>query len=115
MELMLSGGRYVPALSGGLVTVSGIDEICQRIIMKLTARRGFFVLLPEYGSRLHTLHTVKPSERASVAKMFAAEALADEQGLSVENAELSELPDNGLQLTLFLQYNGEPLTIRTKI
>lgn len=55
----------MPASAGGVETVSGAEETAVRITMKLTARRGGFPLLPDYGSRLYQLAQVKPSERES--------------------------------------------------
>ena len=46
MELELKNGRYVTA-DGAPATVSGAEELRQRILMKLCARRGSFLPLPE--------------------------------------------------------------------
>ena len=86
MELKLEQGRYVPG-AGGLLRVTGANEIAQRVMMKLTARRGGFAPLPEYGSALYTLlHTARPSEYETAAMQYIAQALADEAGLRVVHA-----------------------------
>ena len=51
MELMLRDGDYVRASGGGLKTVTGTEELLQRVLFQLSARRGSFPLLPEVGSR----------------------------------------------------------------
>ena len=69
-------------------------------------RRGSFALAPELGSKLHLLWREKGESRATAAKQYAAEALADEEGLSVTGMELAE--KNGfLELRVLLRYENE--------
>ena len=75
MELKLQDGRYVFDRSGALQTVEGREELLQRALMRLAARRGSFLPDPEYGSRLYLLGRLKPAQRAAAAKLYAAEAL----------------------------------------
>ena len=42
MELELQNGDYVPDGIGGVRRVSGREALAQRIIFRLTARRGSF-------------------------------------------------------------------------
>ena len=88
MERKLEQGRYVPS-SGGLSRVTGAEEIAQRVMMKLTARRGGFAPLPEYGSALHTLlHTARPGAYETAAMQYIAQALADEPEVTVTAVEV---------------------------
>lgn len=92
MELKLQHGRYVSAAGGQPARVSGPEETAQRVTMKLTAHRGGFAPLPEYGSRLHTLlYTARPSEYQTAAMQFIAEALAEEPDVTV--TDVSVRPD----------------------
>ena len=52
MELRLKDGKY-DSIGARLCTVSGAEELAQRVMMKLAARRGSFWPLPDYGSRLY--------------------------------------------------------------
>ena len=115
MELKLTDGSYAASGDGDLATVSGNAELIQRIAMRLTARRGQFAPAPDYGSRLYTLHGHHPSERESVAVQFAAEALAPERGLTVENVRITEIADGGLSLLVTVRAAEELLEIRTQI
>ena len=83
MELKLENGQYRMAHSGIPETVQGTEELLQQAQMRLAAKRGSFLPDPDYGSRLHRLGTLKPSQRAAAAKQYAAEALAEEPELSV--------------------------------
>ena len=114
MELKIKDRDYVADGAGGLVRVSGWDEalgsrdraLLERVLFKLSVRRGSFVLVPELGSKLHLLWREKGESRATAAKQYAAEALADEEGLSVMGVELVE--KNGLlELRVLLRYENE--------
>ena len=101
MELKIKDRDYVADGAGGLVRVSGWDELLERVLFKLSVRRGSFALAPELGSKLHLLW-----RGATAAKQYVAEALADEKGLSVTGMELAE--KNGfLELRVLLRYENE--------
>ena len=59
MELKINDRDYVADGMGGLVRVSGWDELLERVLFKLSVRRGSFSLLPELGSRV----TIEDPER----------------------------------------------------
>ena len=86
MELKIKNGDYVPDGAGGLERVSGTEELLQRVLFLLTARRGGFAPLPALGSDLYLLGREKPGNRQAAAKKFAAEALAGEKGVTVSDA-----------------------------
>ncbi len=115
MELKLEQGNYVPG-EVGLEQVSGIEELAQRVLMRLTAPRGSFALLPNYGSRLSMLPGIRPSHRESAALQFVAEALEEEVGLKLRSVELLA-PDGeeAGRLLVQLEYQGKPLQIEAGI
>ena len=78
MELFLDRGDYLPDGKGGFVRATGGKELLQRVLFKLTARRGSFPLIPELGSRLYLLPREKKSRWAVLGGQYVAEALADE-------------------------------------
>lgn len=55
MALVLREGDYVPDGRGGFRSAEGGQEVLERVLWKLTVRRGSFPFLPELGSRLHLL------------------------------------------------------------
>ena len=114
MELKMENGRYVPAQQGRLEQVEGVEELRQRILMKLTARRGGFSAMPEYGSRLYLLGRVRPSERESVAAQYVTEALSDEPGLRLKALHLREEPD-GAVLDMQFSAGDETLSVQTAV
>jgi len=111
MELKLENGDYVPDGVGGLRRVYGQEELLQRILFKLTARRGMFPFKEDLGSRLWQLGRLGAGQRQSAAAQYVAEALEDERSISVEAVELS-VPENGIaRLQVALAYEGEPLMV----
>ena len=51
MELKIKDRDYVADGAGGLVRVSGWDELLERVLFKLSVRRGSFALVPELGRK----------------------------------------------------------------
>ena len=105
MELKLVNGDYQPDGHGGLRQAE--EEILQRALSRLTARRGSFPFLPEFGSRLYLLGTAAPSVRALAAERYVTEALAPEAALKVESVRLREE-----ELVVYLRCMGEERKLR---
>lgn len=116
MELRLAKGDYVPDtdIGTGFLTVSDMDELLQRVLYKLTVRRGSFPFLPELGSNLWLLYREKKSNRLSAAYQYVMQALADETSVHVENVTVLET-DDGLKVDVKLAYNGESALITVEI
>ena len=115
MELRVKDGKYLERRYAGLETVSGAQEIAQRITMKLSCRRGGFFPMPDFGSRLHLLHTIKPSERHSAAELYIAEALSGERDVNLAKLEITDYSEGRIGLRLVLEYMGEAVLIKTTI
>jgi len=109
LELKLNGSDYAVS-DGCLASVSGAEEILQRVLMKLTARRGGFALMPEFGSRLYLLPGVKKTERAQLAEAYIAEALSEESDISVSSVSVSEAGGE-IRIALGLRYKGGDLDV----
>lgn len=107
MELKLTGGKYTLGTCRDPVEIKELEELEQRIVMKLTVRRGAFSPLPDYGSRLYLLSRTKPSSRETAARQYIQEALADENDLELSALELSQTEDGDDALRLTFTYKGE--------
>lgn len=83
MGLSLRNGDYVLDGTGGLRRAEGREALLERVLFRLTARRGTFPFLPELGSRLYQLRRAKPVQWDSMARQYVAEALAGERELAV--------------------------------
>lgn len=109
MELMLRGGDYVPDGKGGFRRAEGSDDLLQRVLWKLTVRRGSFPLLPDLGSRLYLLGREKPGNRENLAKQYTAEALVGEE------LEIQDVTLTGDTLRLDLLWKGESLSAEVEL
>ena len=107
-ELKLENGDYVKT-GNRLYLAEGREALLQRVLFKLTARRGKFPFREDLGSRLWQLDTVPRQRRQAAAPQFAAEALAEEP-VSVESVTLEER-DGVTVLTVRLLYEGEELAV----
>lgn len=114
MALVFRDGDYIPDGSGGFRTVSGSGEVLERILWKLSVRRGSFPLLPELGSDLSLLGRAPAKERAALAERYVKEALKDEK-LTVDSVSLTDLGEGRGELVLSLLYQGRELTVRMEV
>lgn len=114
MELKLNCGDYVPDGAGGYTRLTGKEALVQRVLFRLTARRGAFPLLPKMGSRMYLLMTQPPPSREMLARQYAAEALEGEK-VTVTDVSLSETGEGQLDIQVSLDYFGEPFSVLVAI
>ena len=112
MELKLDGGKYAAGKYSDLLRVTGDEENAQRIAMKLTARRGGFAPMPDYGSRLYTLTGLRAADRQTAARQYIAEALEGETGTELSAISISEA-EGELELRLTFAVGGEEINVET--
>lgn len=110
MERKLVNGDYVPDGSGGLTVLSGGEEVLARVLYRLTARRGQFPPMPALGSRLYLLGRESVAQRPSAARLYVAEALAEED-VNVTDVQLGPAGEGRMEVTVSLEYRGTDLTI----
>jgi phage gp46-like protein len=103
-ELKIRDGDY-QRRGSGLAKVDGTEALLQRVLFKLTARRGAFPFVESLGSRLWQLGRIPAQQRQAAAMQYAAEALRDE-GLTVEDVTLQERPDGTVAMTAALRGDG---------
>lgn len=113
MALILREGDYVPDGKGGFQTAEGGQELLERILWKLSVRRGSFPFLPELGSRLHLLGRAALGQRAALAQQYVSEALSDEP-VEVREVALEEA-DGGVQLVARIEWQGEELAATVRL
>jgi len=107
-------GDYVADGAGGVLRLEGDYAALQRVLYRLTARREGFPLLPEMGSRLWRLGAAPPSKRQGAALQYVTEALAPEEGLAVEDVELSERAGGGMDAAVHLRLEGRSYTVHVE-
>ncbi len=116
MELRIRDGDYVRSGTDELETLGGGEELLQRVLFRLTARRGAFPFLETLGSRLYALGAVRPPQRAAAARQYVTEALAEETGLTVTDVVYAEAAgDAPGVVTVRLLNAGEELKISVEV
>lgn len=115
MGLCLRNGDYVLDGTGGLRRAEGQEALLERVLFRLTARRGTFPFLPELGSRLWQLGQIPLTQRQSAAEQYVTEALEGETGLEVERVDLAESASGQAQVTAELTWRGETLSVTVEV
>ena len=113
MSLILRNGDYVPDNKGGFQRSEDAREVLERILWKLSIRRGSFPFLPDLGSRLHLLPQAPAREREALAKQYVTEAISDEP-VALEDLTLTR---EGDKCSLHLTFTGQsgPLTATVEV
>ena len=114
MALVLRNGDYVPDGLGGFQRAEGAAEVLERVLWKLTVRRGSFPFLPGLGSRMYQLRREKSSVWETLARQFAAEALAGLDGVTVTGAQV-ERQDDWLLVSVALLWQGTRLSVTVQL
>ena len=109
MELRLINGDYIPDGTGGVIRAEGDEALLERVLFRLSARRGGLPMLPELGSQLYLLGRERPEARLSAARQYAAEAVRPE-GLTLEAVRLTDRGGGRMDLTVWLRGENAALT-----
>lgn len=113
MSIQMDRKDYVAA-GGSVASASGGSALLSDILFRLSARRGGFVLLPEFGSRMHLLRHEKPSARAALARQYAVEALEELTDVEVTDAKVTPAGE-GLLVQVELSWRGAPLAVELEV
>ena len=87
-----------------------IALVLAEVLFRLTARKGAFPLMPEFGSSMYLLRREKPSARQVLARQYAAEALESLDSVSVTDAEVIDMGDH-LKIRVELVWQGQALAV----
>lgn len=112
-ETKWSDGDLVPNGAGDFQRLDGRQALIQRVLFKLSARRGAFPFLPRLGSRLHTLAAEKPGARQTLCLQYVCQALEDED-VTVIGADYRQQGEQAL-VTVNLQWRGEALEVTAQL
>ena len=113
VELQWNDGDLVPNGAGDFCRLEGSRALVQRVLFKLSARRGSFPFLPELGSRLHTLGREKPGARPALCAQYVRQALADED-VTVTDVAYDDLGGQA-RVKVYLQWQGQELEVTAQI
>ena len=97
-----------------LTVYDGAEEVLARVLFRLTARRGAMPFLPGLGSRLHEVIREKPGARQTLCARYVAQALEEETDLSVTDVVWQDT-EKGAEVTVSLEWKGQPLTVTAAV
>ena len=112
--LKIEKGDYLPDALGKLQRLSGDEALLQRVLFRLTARRGGLVFLPELGSELYRLGSAKPGQRRALALQYVTEALKEEP-VTVEDVTVTPSSGALLTVTVHLKKDTQPLQVTVTV
>lgn len=113
MDTQIKDGDFVLDGRGRPVVVTGLKEILQQIMIRLTVKKGSFVYNPNLGSDLYKLYQYS-SELESRAFLMVHEAISDMEDVFLENVTITQ-DDNdsltNLKVTVSINSNKEELEV----
>lgn len=98
MDTAINNGDFLLDSRNLPFTISGVEEILQRALMRLTIKKGSFIYDPNIGSKLYTLKASSGNIQAK-ALCLVREALSDMTQVIVDNVSVN-LTNNGENLDL---------------
>ena len=112
-ELQMINGDYIPNGAGDFRRLEGSQALIQRLLFKLTARRGALPFLPETGSLLYTLAREKKSARQALCVKYVHQAL---EGEDVTVTQVTYREENqSAQVQVSLEWQGKPLEVTANL
>ena len=107
MDTAISNGDFICDSKGVPVELTGYDELLQRVLIRLTVKKGSFIYDTSLGSRLYTLKATDGNIKER-ALSLVREALIDISEVVIEDV-LTTLTNDGenLELTVILSVNNK--------
>ena len=107
MDTAINKGDFLLDSSGLPISISGVQEILQRAIIRLTVRKGSFVYDTDLGSNLYKLKAGSANIKSEALNMLK-EALKPMSNIFVENVS-TEFVNSGenLRLNVIISINNK--------
>ncbi|MFR1179007.1 MAG: histidine kinase [Acutalibacteraceae bacterium] len=107
MDTAISNGDFICDSKGIPVELTGYDELLQRVLIRLTVKKGSFIYDTSLGSRLYTLKSTDGNLKER-ALSLVGEALVDISEVIVDDVFTTWTNDGeNLELTVVLSINNE--------
>ncbi len=110
MDNLLKQGDLVSDQNGGVVTVTGLAELIQCALLRLTMKQGSFPYQPQLGSTLSSLDGNRLDRQ--YLYMAVEGALAGMTEVQVQDVEYElDEQEETLYLTVFLKISGQDAVV----
>ena len=116
MDTLLKNRDHATGHDSRPITITGARATIQRLLIRLSVRKGAFSPQPNLGSELHKLPLTGGEHRDRLALHYAQQALLPE-GALVEEARCSPAagaPDT-LALSLSVRVGGQSIPLEVKV
>ena len=106
MDTALKDGDFYLGTTGKPIVISGIKELLQRVLIRLTVKKGSFIYDKNLGSNLYTLKNTNKDIK-NQAIIMVKEALVDIREIEVDDISV-KFTDNSenLKLNVLLSINN---------
>lgn len=106
LDTAISNGDFLCNSRGTPIELAGYEELLQRVLIRLTVKKGSFVYDKSLGSRLYTLKATDGKIKGR-ALALAREALIEVPEVTVDDVKIA-LTNGGenLELTVILAVNN---------
>lgn len=106
MDTAVSNGDFLCNSKGTPINLAGYEELLQRVLIRLTVKKGSFVYDKSLGSRLYTLKATDGNIKER-ALALVREALIEIPEVAVNDVKIALTNDKeSLELTVILAVNN---------
>lgn len=106
MDTAVSNGDFLCNSKGTPINLAGYEELLQRVMIRLTVKKGSFVYDKSLGSRLYTLKVTDGNIKER-ALALVREALIEIPEVAVNDVKIALTNDKeSLELTVILAVNN---------
>ncbi|HHY52636.1 MAG TPA: histidine kinase [Clostridiales bacterium] len=113
MDTLLENGTYALDERGLPIPITGLRALIQRLLIRLSVRKGSFLPDPNLGSELHRLPCAAGEQTNRLALHYAQQALLPEPQAKVEQAFCYLTGEGGLavRITVNIDRQRYPLEV----
>ncbi len=113
MDTLLENGTHALDERGLPITITGLRALIQRLLIRLSVRKGSFLPDPSLGSELYRLPCSAGEQNNRLALHYAQQALLQEPGAKVEQAvcRLMEEGSLAVSVTVKIDDHSYPLEV----
>lgn len=107
MDILLENGTYALDERGLPITVTGLRACIQRLLIRLSVRKGCFLPDPTLGSELYRLPVSGGEQTNRLALHYAQQALLPEPRAKVKQAICHPVGEGDLAVNVIIEIDNQ--------